>query len=603
MDREMTGTRSETRVSSKTYAHLLWRWIRNWYWLFSLLLILFSLCLGFWGLSIYYARIKEPVTVFDLLYKTLKTINLNMDLTSHVPWPLEVSRFLTPILFANALILGLSNMFKERFAFLRLWSWRNHVIICGLGNKGVRLAKQFRKQGYNVVVIEKEPHNEHALQFRFRDTVILSGDATDEILLRRAGLAKARYLLALCGNDGVNAEIAAQARALMPKRRKTALICFIHILDLELCRLLREREIESESNAPFHMEFFNAYEMGARILLQRHPLPVSSDGVVPHIVIAGPGRLGSSLIVLAAREWRDTEGSKKQPMTVTVVDRNGPARIDLLCAKYPYLDTACTFDIRTIDTYSREFAQSQFLFDSQGKCVVSAVYICVDGDSAGLMAAFTLYAQLERKGCRIPIIVRMSDKSGFASLFSESDSNAPYGCIRAFRLMDETCLPSALLMSTNESIAQAIHADYLQKELAKGETPEKNPSAVPWERLPEKLRESNRHQAFNLAERLHAFGYRIAPLLDWDAENYRFTADEIEGMSIMEHDRWSEEKRAAGFTYASGEKTKRTHPDLLPWSQLDEPTREKDRNMVRAAPRFLARVGFQVERITKPGKG
>lgn len=603
MDRQTTRTGIESNEPKRLRVQFLWRWIRKWYWLLNLLLILVSLGLGFWGLSVHYALIKEPVTLFDVLYQTLRTINLGSDFTSQVPWPLQVSRFLTPVLFANAILIGLGRLFKERLDLLRLWFWREHVIICGLGKKGARLAKEFRKQGYKVVVIEREHNNEHAPQFRFRDTIVLFGDATDNILLKCTGIRRARYLLALCGNDGVNAEITAQARMLTPKKRGIPLTCFSHILDLELCRLLREREIESESVTPFHIEFFNAYEMGARILLQRHPLPLSSDGVVPHIVIVGPGRLGSSLIVLAARAWRDTEGSKTNPMNVTVVDRNGPARTDMLRAKYPHLDTVCKFDILTIDTHSREFTQAEFLFDSQGKCVTSAVYICVDGDSVGLMAAFTLYAQLERRGHRIPIVVRMSDKSGFASVLSETDYDAPYGCIRAFRLLDETCLLSTLLMSTNEIIARAIHDDYLQKEFAERETPEVNPSAVPWKCLDERLRESNRHQAFHMAERLRAFGYRIVPLTDWDAENYTFSPAEVEGMSIKEHDRWCEEKREAGFTYASGEKTERTHPDLLPWSELDEPAKEKDRNMVRAAPRILARVGFQVERIRKPGKG
>jgi len=32
--------------------------------------------------------------------------------------------------------------------------YRNHVVVCGLGERGLRLAKDFSQHGYRVVVIE-----------------------------------------------------------------------------------------------------------------------------------------------------------------------------------------------------------------------------------------------------------------------------------------------------------------------------------------------------------------------------------------------------------------------------------------------------------------
>ena len=148
-----------------------------------------------------------------------------------------------------------------------------------------------------------------------------------------------------------------------------------------------------------------------------------------------------------------------------------------------------------------------------------------------------------------------------------------------------------------DKIARAMHEDYVAREIAKGNTPEENPSMVGWEALPERLKESNRHQADHLADRLRAFGYRIASITDRDAGLFEFEPDEIEAMARMEHDRWCEERRSAGYTYAPGPKTDTTHPDLVPYDDLSEEDKEKDRDMVRGLPRFLARAGLRIERV------
>lgn len=42
---------------------------------------------------------------------------------------------------------------------------------------------------------------------------------------------------------------------------------------------------------------------------------------------------------------------------------------------------------------------------------------------------------------------------------------------------------------------------------------------------------------------------------------------------------------------------------MVPWDDLSEPEREKDREAVRSLPVFLARTGFQVYRLAAPKAG
>jgi hypothetical protein len=48
--------------------------------------------------------------------------------------------------------------------------------------------------------------------------------------------------------------------------------------------------------------------------------------------------------------------------------------------------------------------------------------------------------------------------------------------------------------------------------------------------------------------------------------------------------------------------TAKRHPDLVPWEELTEPSREKDREAVTAIPGLLADVGLAVVRVS-PNSG
>ncbi|MCC6796361.1 MAG: NAD-binding protein [Candidatus Hydrogenedentes bacterium] len=582
-----------TKLRQPTVGTRVANWLRAWYWLISIVLILISLGLGFVG---YREYLGPQATAFDALYKTFKIAGLGADVSGNVPWTLEVSRFATPLLFAHAVFLGLGALFRERYNLARLLWWRNHIVICGLGKKGLLLAKALREQGHRVVVIDNAQSNAYGDEFRFRDIILLHGDAQDLFVLRRAAVQRARFLFALTGSDGRNAEIAMQARTLIGEGA-SQLTSFAHIHDLELCRFLREREVESVQSSPVKVEFFCIYETGARNLLDRHPFidrANTEHEALPQIVVVGPGRFGSSLVLQSARAWRNSGGNQQRKLRITIVDRGGAERLERLRSRFPQINSVCEFEVIPLDTLAPDFARGAFLFDINGNVSATAIYICFDDESAGLTAAFTLNRACERRGASIPIIIRMSEASGFAAMFSASDDG---GNIRAFHLLDETCTPERLCVSTNELIAQALHAEYVRSVAATGAPTENNPATVQWDKLSEPLKESNRHQAAHLARRLQRFGYQIVPLSDWEAENFAFADVEVDEMARMEHERWCADKKRAGITYAPGTRTKKTHPNLVPWEQLDEETQDKARAIVRAAPRVLASVGFQVERL------
>jgi hypothetical protein len=85
--------------------------------------------------------------------------------------------------------------------------------------------------------------------------------------------------------------------------------------------------------------------------------------------------------------------------------------------------------------------------------------------------------------------------------------------------------------------------------------------------------------------------------MDWREPLIVFSAEEIELMARMEHDRWLRERRRGGWRAGSKDIGKRTTPYLVPWEELNEDIRERDRAFIRDLPRFLAAVGFKVCRF------
>jgi hypothetical protein len=77
-------------------------------------------------------------------------------------------------------------------------------------------------------------------------------------------VGKARYLIAVSGEDGTNAQVAFTARLLSQGRHGPPLTCFVDIVDVELCSVLTEAAVATDQGDGSRLEFFNVYQSGPR---------------------------------------------------------------------------------------------------------------------------------------------------------------------------------------------------------------------------------------------------------------------------------------------------------------------------------------------------
>lgn len=569
---------------------------RDYQWPILLGLELLLLVLGYRGFREYSASQGDVPTSLDLIYLTIQLVTMESGaITGPLSWQLEVARLLLPVVTAYTAAAAFATLFREQVQRLSLWFVRDHVVICGMGRKGFLLAGRFREQGARVVCIDMDENNSQLAVCRESSAVALVGDGADPAVLRRAAVQRARWLIAFCGDDGVNAEIAVAARQLAERRRGRPLTCIVHIVDPQLCVLLREREITSGDTPNFRLELFNVFDRAARILLREHPLIGRSTSSPPHALVIGLGGLGERLITYAAREWRDEESSAGRRLRITVIDQEARERTDSLLVRYPRLAEVCQLEPLQIDVRSPEFQSGAFLHPSRGRSAVDMVYICVDDDSLALHAALTLH-QIAR-GQSLPIVVRMSREGGLTRLLrAKGDADDIYRNLVPFPLLEKVCTTDLVVGGTHEILAREAHREYVRHQQEMGETAATNPLMVDWESLPERVRESNRRQVDHIGQKLAAVGHGIAPLTDWDAASYRFSNEQVERMAQMEHERWYQELVEGGWRHSAESKSpeKKTHPALLPWDELPEDEREKNRVTTRELPSFLARAGLQV---------
>jgi hypothetical protein len=151
-----------------------------------------------------------------------------------------------------------------------------------------------------------------------------------------------------------------------------------------------------------------------------------------------------------------------------------------------------------------------------------------------------------------------------------------------------------LLAGQQERIAQALHDFYRRTMATSG-----GASAAPWDALPDSLRASNRAQAADIATKLTRTGFIVVP--DDGAPPDHFTSSEIDLLGSLEHGRWVDERRASGWTDGPRDPVAKTSPHLVAWDELDETTRDIDRDFVAALPDLLADAGLHVRRIA-PGR-
>lgn len=524
-----------------------------------------ALVLGFIG---YEATLPEQ-SRSDALFRSLQLFVLEGSVPAEgTPWQLNIARFLAPAVLGYAAIAGILLLARDQ---VRQWRTRlfarGHVVVVGLSFDARETARQLLASGRRVVVVGAEGGDlaSATVSLRENGATVLGGDATDGVMLARARPDRATHVVIAPGSDTEAIRSLAACESTIGDAHRAPAV-HVRLLSPELWTQVHSVGLSRPEQWP--VEFFLPADRIARTLLANACEP---DGAPRTLIVHADGPSSTQLVEHAAR------GAvlDRRTLTVALVGPDSEMQRSTLLTRMPWLDQGC--DLRVSPPL--------------GSLAPPAVAIVCGLPDAEAIAAGTGLARDLRDG---RVIVEVSDAAVASALERTQLDHSRIELLAA----GGVALGRSLFEASGiEIVARAKHADYVARERQRGATTVDNPSMVDWDLLPESLRESNRRYAESVASKLAAVGATLAPL-DASAATSDLTLgqDLLEQLAIGEHDRWVRDLRADGWHHTSGAKApeRKLHPLLVPWAELSEGEREKDRDGFRALPALLARAGYQL---------
>jgi voltage-gated potassium channel Kch len=523
----------------------------------------------------------------DRIYLALQLFYIGgSNFPQHLNWELQVARFLAPAGMFLTLLVGIqviTFLFVDKF---RRWTLRintrKHVVVCGLGRKGLQIVTDLRSKKYSdpVLVIDKDESNQLISDCDRLGAVVLIGDATKMATLRKAYIHNAKYIVATCGDDGVNIEIALRAEELLSKKspvsKGSGLPCYVHIFNLELRTLFRQYRALTPSSHHTQLTIFNVYENSARLLFRshfmdyQHPILREDDPRQAHLVVFGFGQLGESVVLQAVRLAHFPNGKK---LRVTVIDKDATRRHNRFLVHYGSFHELCEADFIESDAEKPAVLDQVARWCDERNSVVTLA-VCFDSDSHSLSFGLSLRNRIGPSRC--PILVRMESHAGLAKLIADiKEGSEHFREIQGFAKIEEASSAAVVISDTLNALPRKVHRDFVRKRVNEGRSPD-DPSMKRWEDLDPDLKDSNWQQAEHLKLKLRAItGINVDKIGEQDAEK----------LAKMEHNRWIAERCLAGWRLGSvKDVTKRIHPDLKPWQELESRVRQYDLEAVRLIP-------------------
>jgi serine phosphatase RsbU (regulator of sigma subunit) len=160
-----------------------------------------------------------------------------------------------------------------------------------------------------------------------------------------------------------------------------------------------------------------------------------------------------------------------------------------------------------------------------------------------------------------------------------------------------------------KKLARAIHSRYLHEIRNQGPRVENDPDnyifynsgdfrdqyTSDFDDLPDEIKNSNIDNAAHIPTKLLSIGYKIRQIKKgFKSFTLHLNKEEIETMARVEHIRWSWEKRLNGWIPGSiKDDIKKTHPCLIPYEELNESEKEKDRELVKLIPALLQDIDYE----------
>lgn len=525
--------------------------------------------LGYWGERSLVHDTPDPL---NAAYRALELFTMeSLGETPPIPPQLHVARLLAPLILGYAAIRGLLLLARGEVGRWRTRLFaRGHVVVVGDSPTAEAVAAHVRRTDTRTVLVA----DDSAHDGEGTDIAVFPGPVTDAAAIGQTRLDRASDVVVATGDDDRNLDAMGAVQRTLDGADRRPLV-HVELADARLWRELHSLSLTAAGRrAP--VEFFNLADREARVLLEGVADVLAGGDPEAPLLVAADERSEVALVSHVLRRRPRPTGRAR----IALLSDEAAEQHRRLLEHVPWVDEQAS--LFEIDPDALRTGTAP------GLATTELVLVCHRDPAPALITALAA-----RSLPRAAIAVSISDPH-----LRDALAGAGFD-LRSLRLVPTQPAAIAALFdeSAIELIARAKHDDYLARELAEGRTAQDNPSAVPWPDLPESLRESNRQFARSVADKLAELDARIAPLRALSPpDELALDEDRLEDLARGEHDRWMRDQVADGWRHTTGAKDaeRRLHPLLVPWEELPEPDREKDRDAYRALPAMLARAGYEI---------
>ncbi len=198
----------------------------------------------------------------------------------------------------------LRKILGRRVMETRLQKVSEHYILCGFGRIGSQVYKNLQRNNITVVVVENNYNITQKLEQK--EILHVYGEATEEEILLKAGIKRAKGLIAAVGSDADNVYIVLVARDLNPN-----LYILARATDTKAAKRLKQAGAD---------RVISSYEIGAKRLAESITHPLTTDFM--ELTLSGHGELQIREMIVGYLEKPFTISDlKKEANVLTIVLR------------------------------------------------------------------------------------------------------------------------------------------------------------------------------------------------------------------------------------------------------------------------------------------
>jgi hypothetical protein len=500
---------------------------------------------------------------FDFIsscYNSLRLFILEFDGSVHnIPFLLNLSRFLSPLILASSIFLALKEYFDIALLNFKIRHLSGHTIV-------------FCKNESDINFIHKRS-NTLLVTNVLCDGLSLTSENINDI--EKVNIEKAEKVI-LLNDDRTNLSYLREIKKRFPNLKNITL--YIRLEDNENVRMFNRFKL----NTNFKKELLiNPRQLFSREVFLNNPAVdyVNHHKKVPHALISGEYENIKWLIFEMANI---SHYPSLKNLKVTLIGNKSEKHKKMLIDEFPNIDQIIDFHIivKSSTSISKEDLS---LLD------ITAIYISEKTlEESQITASHLKRIFYSNKTDSINTCVINFGFGLIDDVYETAAFNSEFN-IKYFDYKILRDLNIIQHLDDYDIISKKIHNDYY----------ERNPDhTVKWEDLPETMKMSNRYQAYHTNIKLGYLGYIVDVNSKADKINIVYSESQLGVLAQMEKRRWNAERLLSGWIYGEEKHPDlKIHNDLVPWEELDEIAKQKDRDTVSNITNTITALGFSLTKV------